>query len=152
MTGHNEEQERDARLRAQLRDALPEPPLHEVDWMALRRQIAADAAPRLARFARSRVRGAWWEYAARWAGPALPAAFAAAAVLVLVLGRLIDTGTPATAATEAGGAAQTAGATTRVMLETALGASGASGTGAESTVMFASADDDALLRMAVTGQ
>lgn len=146
MTEHNEEQARDARLRAELRGALPEPPLHEVDWVTLRRRIAADAAPRLARLARGRVRSAWWEYAARWAGPALPAAFAAAAALVLLLGRLISPATPVTVATETGST------TSRVQLEAALGASGGTGTSAESRVMFASADDDALLRMAVTGQ
>ncbi len=144
----HEDHDQDARLRAQLREALPQPPLDEVDWVALRRRIAADAAPRLARLAaRPRVRNAWWEYAARWAGPALPAAFAAAAALVLVLGRLMGTAAPATAGT----AVETASATPRMMLEAALGASG-TGTSKESRVMFASADDDALLRMAVTGE
>lgn len=149
MMGHNEENERDDRLRAELRRALPEPPLNEVDWAALRQRIAVEAAPRLVRLARGPRRNAWWEYAARWAGPALPAAFAAAAVLVLMLGRLVGTAVPAT-----NGAADAAGTgtTTRVMLEAALGASGGTGTSTQARVMFASADDDALLRMAVTGE
>lgn len=148
MMERNEENERDARLRAELRDALPEPPLHEVDWTALRQRIAQQAAPRLGQLAAApRVRRAWWEYAAHWAGPALPAAFAAAAALVLVLGRLLNTAVPATTV-----ATETAVATAPVQLETALGASSTTGSSTESRVMFASADEDALLRMAVTGQ
>lgn len=148
MTVHNDENEgHDARLRALLRGAYPEPPLDEVDWTALRRRIASDAAPRLARMVRTgRARNVWWEYAARWAAPALPAALAAAAALVLVLGRLV--GTVATPVST-GVASESTGTTARVALEAALGASGRD---TESRVMFASADEDTLLRMAVTGQ
>jgi len=132
----------DPRLRAELQAALPEPPVDEVDWEGLRARIAAGAEPRLARLRLGgRARAAWWEYAARWAAPVLPAAVAVAAALALLLGRL-DNGTPTATATVA---SATRGETQPSVIEAAV-------SGSSSTVLVATADQDALLRAAVNGQ
>jgi hypothetical protein len=127
----------DARLGEALRSALPRPPVEQVDWPALRGRIARDAQPALARLRRGAMspRAAWWDYAARWAVPALPAALAAAAALTLLLGRL--------AAPVA--APPTTVATARITMEAALGAAPRD---LETTVV-ASTDQDELLRAAV---
>jgi hypothetical protein len=142
MSGRSgENQWSDERLRAALRAALPDPPLDEVDWVALRQRIARDAQPTLARLRfGGRSRSAWWEYAARWAAPMVPAAVAAAAALALLLGRMDRAGT-AVPATES--------ASSQVALEAAIGATQRD---AEARALFASVDQDALLRAAVTGQ
>lgn len=130
----------DARLRSELRSARPEPPLEEVDWAALRERIAQRAEPALARLRRGAAarRATWWDYAARWAGPALPAALVAAAALTLLLGRLVSV--PGATGTQGEAAA------TRLTLESALGAAPSD---TETTMLYASADRDALLRAAV---
>ncbi len=146
MSGQQEENERlDARVRAELAAALPEPPLDEVDWEALRQAIAQRAELRLARLRAGGRARTWWEYEAGWAARALPAAIAAAAALVLLLGRLQRTATPAPV-TVAATAASTSTAAP-VTLEAAIG----TGT-TESAVLYASADQDALLRAAVASQ
>lgn len=143
MSGRSGETEwSDERLRAALRAALPEPPVEEVDWPTLRRRIAREAAPTLARLRwGGRTRGAWWEYAAQWAAPMVPAALAAAAALVLLLGRLDRVTASTTVAAET--------TSSQVALEAAIGASQRD---AEARALFASVDQDALLREAVTGQ
>lgn len=142
MSGRHEE-EMDARLREALRGAVPAPPVDEVDWGALRERIARDAAPALARLRQSAPGPrSWWDYAARWAVPALPAALAAAAALALLLGRL-STATPQTQPEVASASA------TRLTVENAIGASPSD---AEVTALYASADRDALLRAAVSGE
>ena len=142
MSGHNEES-MEAWLREQLRAALPEPPVDEVDWAALRQRIARRAEPQLARLRRSARASAWWDYAARWAKPALPAAVAAAAVLALLLGRM------QTVPQAQSPAVATATQTQRLTVESAIGASPQD---EETSVLFASADRDELLRAAVTGR
>ena len=132
----------DPRLRAELEAALPEPPVDEVDWEGLRARIARGAEPRLARLRLGgRARAAWWEYAARWAAPVLPAAVAVAAALALLLGRL-DNSTPTATATVA---SATRSETQQSVIEAAV-------SGSSSTVLVATADQDALLRAAVNGQ
>lgn len=149
MSGQHEENGwLDPRLRAELGAALPEPPVDEVDWPRLRSELARRAGPRLARLrAGGRVRAAWWEYAARWATRALPAALAAAAALVLLLGRL-ERPTAGSTSTPASAAAPVAlSGSTQSTLEAVIG----TGTN-ESAVLFAAADQDALLRAAVASQ
>lgn len=132
----------DPRLRAELEAALPEPPVDEVDWEGLRARIARGAEPRLARLRLGgRARAAWWEYAARWAAPVLPAAVAVAAALALLLGRL-DNSTPTATATVA---SATRSETQQSVIEAAV-------SGSSSTVLVATTDQDALLRAAVNGQ
>jgi hypothetical protein len=140
MSGHNEEK-LDAWLREQLRAGLPAPPVEEVDWAALRQRIARRAEPQLARLRRSARAAAWWDYAARWAMPALPAAVAAAALLALLLGRMQSA--PQAQTSETVASAQ------RLTVESAIGASPQD---EETSVLFASADRDDLLRAAVTGR
>jgi hypothetical protein len=82
-------------------------------------------------------RAAWWDYAARWAVPALPAALAAAAALTLLLGRL--------AAPVAAPVSTVATATARITMESALGAAPRD----LETIVVASTDQDELLRAAV---
>ena len=134
--GHDE---MDAKLREALRGALPQPPVEQVDWPALRGRIARDAEPALARLRRGAMspRAAWWDYAARWAVPALPAALAAAAALTLLLGRL--------AAPVAAPVSTVATATARITMESALGAAPRD----LETIVVASTDQDELLRAAV---
>ena len=133
----------DPRLRAELEAALPEPPVDEVDWEGLRARIARGAEPRLARLRLGgRARAAWWEYAARWAAPMLPAAVAVAAALALLLGRLDNNSTPTATATVA---SATRSETQQSVIEAAV-------SGSSSTVLVATADQDALLRAAVNGQ
>ncbi len=143
MSGHNEER-MEAWLREQLRTALPDPPVDEVDWAALRQRIARRAEPQLARLRRSARAAAWWDYAARWALPGLPAAVAAAAVLALLLGRMHATQptVPTTVATAVASAQ-------RITVESAIGASP---TNEVTNALYASADRDELLRAAVTGR
>lgn len=144
MSGHQDENGwLDPRLRAQLRAALPEPPIDEVDWEGLRERIAGSADPYLARLRTGgRARAAvWWEYAARWAAPVLPAALAAAAALALLLGRL-ERSTPTPATVVATTRAPETSGTQASVLEAAL-------SGSTSTVLVAAADPDALLRAAV---
>jgi len=143
MSGHNEER-MEAWLREQLRSALPEPPLDEVDWPALRQRIAWRAEPQLARLRRSARASAWWDYAARWSKAALPAAVAAAAVLALLLGRM-QSAPQAQSPVES----VTINTTQRLTVESAIGASPQD---EETSVLFASADRDELLRQAVTGR
>ncbi len=142
MSGHQDENGwLDPRLRAELRAALPEPPMDEVDWEGLRERIGRGAELRLARLrAGGRARAAWWEYAARWAAPVLPAAVAAAAALVLLLGRL-ERATPTPVTVAATRTVETGG-TQPSVLEAAI-------SGSNSTVLVAAADPDALLRAAV---
>lgn len=144
MSGHNEDR-MEAWLRERLRTALPDPPLDEVDWAALRQRIASRAEPQLARLRRSARTASWWDYAARWAMPALPAAVAAAAVLALVLGRMQATPQTAVSATVA-----TIAAAPRLTVENAIGASPRD---EETSALYApSTDGDELLRAAVTGR
>ncbi len=146
MSGQHDENERlDAQLRAELAAALPEPPVDEVDWEGLRQSIARNAELRLARLRAGGRARTWWEYEAGWAARALPAAIAAAAALVLLLGRLERTTTPAPTVTVATSTSTVS--STPVTLEAAIG----TGT-TESAVLYASADQDALLRAAVVSQ
>ncbi len=142
MSGHNEEK-LEAWLRERLRTALPEPPVDEVDWAALRQRIARRAEPQLARLRRSARAAAWWDYAARWAKPALPAAIAAAAALALLLGRMQTTSQGQATTTVA-----TIATSQRLTVENAIGAAPRD----EETSALASADGDELLRAAVTGR
>ncbi len=146
MSGHKDENGwLDPRLRAELEAALPEPPVDEVDWEKLRTRIARGAAPRLARLrAGGRARAVWWEYAARWAAPVLPAAVAAAAALALLLGRLDSSSSTPTATTTVASATRSETQPSSV-IEAAV-------SGSSSTVLVATADQDALLRAAVNGQ
>jgi hypothetical protein len=148
MSGQHDEHGRlDPRLRAQLETALPEAPLDEVDWEALRREIALGAAPLLARLRAGGRARAWWEYEARWAARALPAAIAAAAALVLLLGRLQRTTADSTDTAGPTASAAAVGAAAQPGLEAAIG------TGSnEAAVLYASADQDVLLRAAVSIQ
>lgn len=136
MSGQREEAI-DAYVRQRLREALPEPPVDEVDWAALRLRIARQSELALARLRRSPRGVNWWDYAARWAMPALPAALAAAAVLALLLGRL-EQQTPPQPTTVA--------SAERITVETAIGATPRD---EETSVLFTARDRDALLREAV---
>lgn len=75
----------DPELGAHLHAVLPDPAAHAPDWDGLRARLRERAALSLARLRRQRR--AWWQYAAAWARPAIPAAVAAAALLAVVLGR-----------------------------------------------------------------
>jgi hypothetical protein len=76
---------RDAELAARLRELETTRPGDRVDWTRLRRTTLVRAADALARL---RQRGSWWEYAARWARPAIPLAAAAGLALAVLLGTL----------------------------------------------------------------
>jgi hypothetical protein len=72
--------QRDPALEHALRELGPEPPMEAVDWDGLQRSVGARALALLARRRRT-----WWEYAASWAGPAIPATLAACVALVVAL-------------------------------------------------------------------
>ncbi len=141
MSGHYEFE---PWLRERLRAHVPEPPVDQVDWAALRQRIAQSAEPALARLRRSARTAAWWDYAARWARPVLPAAVAAAAALLLLLGRLQSASTPETQAGPA-----TVASAQRITVEAAIGATPRDEV---TNALFVSSDQDALLRAAVNGQ
>jgi hypothetical protein len=71
----------------ELADALralgSQPPLDSVDWWSLARRVHEAAERPLAR---RRAPGAWWLYAAAWAGKAIPVGLAASAALFVGLG------------------------------------------------------------------
>lgn len=79
---------RDPLLAEVLRSVEP-PPESEPDWDTLRARIMDRAALPLARL-RRQVR--WWEHAARWAQPAIPAAMAAGIALAAFLGGTLSPG------------------------------------------------------------
>lgn len=74
----------DARLRSLMRASAPTPPIDEVDWSALHARIAARARP----LVRPRDR-TWWQLLAGWSSRGIPAAVAAAAVAVVMLGSVL---------------------------------------------------------------
>ncbi len=139
MSGHYEFE---PWLRERLRADAPEPPVDEVDWAALRRRIAQSAEPALARLRRSARTAAWWDYAARWARPVLPAAVAAAAALLLLLARLQSAGTTTQPQAPVASAP-------RITVEAAIGAAP---NDEVTSVLYAASDQDALLREAVNGR
>jgi hypothetical protein len=63
------------------------------DWIRLHASVMARAELSLARL---RVRPRWWDYAARWARPAIPAAVAASIALVFLFGIVPDRGASVT--------------------------------------------------------
>jgi hypothetical protein len=69
---------RDAALADRLRDALPAPPLEDVDWGALHGRVMAAARPRLRA-------ATWWEPMGAWAARGIPATAAAAALAAFAL-------------------------------------------------------------------
>ncbi len=142
MSGHYEDK-LEPWLRERLRAGTPEPPIDEVDWPALRQRIAQRAQPALARLRRSARTAAWWDYAARWARPVLPAAVAAAAILVLMLGRMERAAAPAAQSATVASAAE------RITVEAAIGATPAD---AETNMLYGTASQDDLLRAAINGR
>lgn len=90
------DQGRDETLADALRRAVPEPPVHEVDWASLQARIASAAQPHLAGRASAaatptgsmvppgrREAAAWWQPLAGWSPRGIPLAAAASVLLML---------------------------------------------------------------------
>jgi hypothetical protein len=94
----------DEALQHALRDALPQPPLDDVDWSGLHARVQAVAAARLAATplaARGRTAAAlsWWQPLAGWSPFGIPAAAAATVLLVIAGAALLPARTPGVALT-----------------------------------------------------
>jgi hypothetical protein len=82
----------DAPVRALLRETVPPTPIETVNWHALHQRIMADAAayhgPGSSITTASLTASAWWDFAERWAGVAVPMGMAAGLVAALALARI----------------------------------------------------------------
>lgn len=74
----------DLELKALLRDNTPEPPYDDVNWTTLHARIAARARPLV-----QRARTSWWQHVAGWSLPGVPAALAAAALVLLIVSGVV---------------------------------------------------------------
>jgi hypothetical protein len=77
------EETHDPEPGARLREVIPAPPTHAVDWSTLHAGIVARAAPLLA--GRRTSRPGVWRTLSGWAAGAIPLTAAAAVVVLLVL-------------------------------------------------------------------
>jgi hypothetical protein len=129
-------------LTQALRDAVPPPPVDDVDWPALQARIAAAAAPALAARAgpgRAQARAprparAWWQPLAVWSPRGIPVATAATVVLMIAAG-----------AVRSGGGGVATNADGFVTIEEEL----ASGIAVGARSILAGLDTDAMLDVAL---
>lgn len=83
MTEHDRHDE-DREWKALLHAATPEPPFDEVDWATLHASVTARAEPLL-----NRTRTSWWQHVAGWSMRGIPAALAAAALVLFMVSDVV---------------------------------------------------------------
>lgn len=74
----------DREWKALLHAATPEPPFDHVDWAALHARVTSRAAPIL-----KRTHASWWQHVAGWSVRGIPAAAAAAVLVMFVIGDVV---------------------------------------------------------------
>jgi hypothetical protein len=79
---------RDEKLTRALDEALPRPPVDDVDWSALHARIATAAQPLLQPQLVPVVEQAWWLPLARWSAAGIPLAAAASVLLMIGTARI----------------------------------------------------------------
>jgi hypothetical protein len=128
-----EDERRDDVLARALGEALPRPPVDDVDWDTLHARITSSARPLLRRAPATRA--AWWQPLAQWSPRGIPLAAAASAVLLLGAAWLGTAAQPAAAAGEF------------VMVEEAL----AVGAGYEAQPLFAGVETTDMIEAVLFG-